>query len=85
MGNEGTKDRKERGDGMGGVKSIHDVQQSSSLPVFRRPILNPMLFRVFARPIAGWSPSRPAGYVSSPILIIPLRKVPVVMTTAPAL
>ncbi len=39
---------------------------------------------VSAKPTAGPSPTRPAGMLLSPIWIRPRRKVPVVMTTAPA-
>ncbi len=54
------------------------------VPVFRRPIRKPMRSMVSAKPTAGPSPTRPAGMVLSPIWIRPRRKVPVVMTTAPA-
>ena len=53
------------------------------VPVFSRPSANPARSRVRERPIAGASPTRPAGICCSPIWIRPRRNVPVVSTTAP--
>ncbi len=54
------------------------------VPVFSRPITKPRRASVSPKPMAGFSPTRPAGVRVSPIWIRPRRKVPVVMTTAPA-
>ena len=54
------------------------------VPVFRRPSAKPAARACVDRPIAGASPTRPAGICFSPIWMSPRRKVPVVSTTAPA-
>lgn len=51
------------------------------IPVFSRPIRKFRLFNVFASPIAGASPIRPAGRISKPIFIWPFKNVPVVSMT----
>ena len=53
------------------------------VPVFSRPSAKPQRSRVAERPIAGASPTRPAGVCFSPIWMRPRRNVPVVRTTAP--
>ncbi len=53
------------------------------VPVFSRPSAKPQRSRVEERPIAGASPTRPAGICFSPIWMRPRRNVPVVRTTAP--
>ena len=54
------------------------------VPVFSRPSAKPSRSSVSDRPIAGASPTRPAGICCSPIWMRPRRNVPVVSTTAPA-
>ena len=54
------------------------------MPVFSRPSVKPARSNDFESPIAGASSTRPAGQFLSPRWISPRRKVPVVMTTAPA-
>ena len=54
------------------------------VPVFRRPSAKPSWSSVRDRPMAGASPTRPAGICFSPIWMRPRRNVPVVSTTAPA-
>ena len=53
------------------------------VPVLRRASGNPKRSKARARPIAGASPTRPAGKRFSPIWISPRRNVPVVMIAAP--
>jgi hypothetical protein len=55
------------------------------VPVFNRPSVKPTFSKEADSPMAGASPTRPAGQFFSPRWIRPRRKVPVVMTTAPAL
>ena len=54
------------------------------VPVLSRPRVNPSRSKVSDSPIAGASPTRPAGVRCSPIWMRPRRKVPVVRTTAAA-
>ena len=54
------------------------------VPVLSRPSAKPSRSSVRESPIAGASPTRPAGVCRSPIWIRPRRNVPVVRTTAPA-
>ena len=51
------------------------------VPVFRRPRGNPKLSSRSAKGMAGLSPMRPPGRLTSPIWIRPRRNVPVVKTT----
>lgn len=55
--------------------------KEENIPVLRRPILKLRFSKVFAKPIAGASPSRPAGLTSNPMFICPFRNVPVVSIT----
>uniref|UniRef100_A0A8D2M6Y8 Cyclic GMP-AMP synthase n=1 Tax=Zonotrichia albicollis TaxID=44394 RepID=A0A8D2M6Y8_ZONAL len=66
------------------AKSIVSLASRGGVPVFSLPTAKPSLSRVRASPMAGWSPSRPAGCVSRPMWITPLRNVPVVRITLPA-
>lgn len=66
------------------LKSIVSLASRGGVPVFSLPTVNPSFSRVWASPMAGWSPSRPAGCISSPMRTIPLRNVPVVRITLPA-
>jgi hypothetical protein len=52
------------------------------VPVFNRPSVKPTRSNEAESPMAGASPTRPAGQFFSPRWISPRRKVPVVMTTA---
>ena len=54
------------------------------VPVFSRPSAKPIRSNAADRPSAGASSIRPAGQLRSPRWIRPRRKVPVVITTAPA-
>ena len=56
----------------------------NKIPVFSRPSLNPSLSRVLDSPVTASSPILPAGKTSRPMLMDPLRKVPVVKTTPEA-
>lgn len=66
------------------LKSMVSLASRGGVPVFSLPTANPSFSSVWASPMAGWSPSRPAGCISSPMWIIPLRNVPVVRITLPA-
>lgn len=63
------------------LKSMESFTSRGGVPVLSLPMVNPRFSRVWARPMEGWSPIRPAGCISKPIRIIPLRNVPVVSTT----
>ena len=52
------------------------------VPVFSRPSAKPARSSVRESPIAGASPTRPAGICRSPIWMRPRRNVPVVSTTS---
>ena len=54
------------------------------VPVLSRPSAKPSRSSVSDSPIAGASPTRPAGVCRSPMWISPRRNVPVVSTTAAA-
>ena len=63
-------------------KSMDEASILGGVPVFILPSRNcNVSCSVLANPIAGLSPMRPAGIRVSPMFIIPLRNVPVVMTT----
>ena len=64
------------------LKFIDFLLILGGVPVFNLPIENFNDSILFARFIEGLSPALPAGYDSFPILIKPLKKVPVVNTTA---
>ncbi len=57
--------------------------QPRGVPVFSRRQGRPKASSASARPIAGASPTRPAGMRCRPMWIIPRRKVPAVTTRAP--
>mgnify|MGYP003693733235 CR=1 FL=1 len=65
-------------------QSIVVPSSRGGVPVFSRPSAKPARSKEAESPIAGASPTRPAGQFFSPRWIRPRRKVPVVMTTAPA-
>ena len=62
------------------LKYIDFLSILGGVPVFSLPIENFNDSIFFANSIDGLSPILPAGYESRPILIIPLKKVPVVNT-----
>lgn len=77
-------------DGLSGVCLFRTLKLMDSLairggvPVFNLPTTNPSFSRVWANPMEGSSPKRPAGCTSSPITVTPLRNVPVVRITLSA-
>lgn len=66
------------------LKSMESFSSRGGVPVLSLLIVNPSFSKVWARPMEGWSPIRPAGCASNPMRTIPLRKVPVVRITLPA-
>ncbi|OQB76730.1 MAG: hypothetical protein BWX88_05332 [Planctomycetes bacterium ADurb.Bin126] len=82
---------KEKGWGSGSLswrtrreKSMVAALRRGGVPVFILPISKPRNRRCSARRWEAISPARPAGIRVVPMWIRPLRKVPVVRTTAPA-
>src|SRR3990167_316628 len=66
-------------------KSIVFASSLGHVPVFNLPMLKPSSLRERERFTDGISPALPPGKLFSPIWIRPLKKVPVVITTAFAL
>ena len=63
------------------MKLIDFLWILGGVPVLSLPIENFRVSILLAKLIDGFSPSLPAGYCFFPILIKPLKKVPVVKTT----
>ena len=61
-------------------KSILSRFNRGWVPVFKRPSSNPAARNDCDNFVEGFSPTLPAGRLSSPICIRPFKKVPVVMT-----
>ena len=62
-------------------QSIVSPSSRGGVPVFSLPTLKGMALSFCARILLGGSPILPPGFCSSPVCIIPPRKVPVVKTT----
>ncbi len=65
-------------------QSMLRPSRRGGVPVFKRPSVKPIFSSVRESPIAGASPTRPAGICFSPMWMRPRRNVPVVSTTAAA-
>lgn len=70
--------------GSNASKSIVRASSRAGVPVFMRPVSNPIAASDAVMPVEAGSPARPPGACASPQYIMPSRKVPAVRITARA-